>query len=150
MQQSDNRNIRIVRRFDIAPEIVFDSFTDPASMRVWWTDDTTFDIDLRVGGHWTITRNESEFTFTMTGEYLAVDRPNKVSYTISMPQFSADIDIVTIDIAHDGKGGCEVIFVQTGPGIAAELQLLEPGIVSESEKGWTLGFDLMEAAWKKV
>ena len=150
MQQSEDRSLRIVRRFDIAPEIVFDSFTDLALMRVWWTDDTIFDIDLRAGGHWTITRTESEFTFTMTGQYLEVNRPYKLSHTISMPQFSADIDIVTIEIAHDGKGGCEVIFVQTGPGIAAELQQLEPGIVSESEKGWTLGFDLMEATWKKV
>lgn len=140
--------LHIVRRFNVAPEIVFDAFTDPQAMRVWWTDDTTFDMDLRVGGRWTITREEDGVTQTMTGEYLEVERPHRLRHTISMPQFSPNSDIVTIDIKPFGNRGCEVIFVQSGQDIAAELQALPPGTVSESEKGWQQGFDLMEVAWK--
>jgi uncharacterized protein YndB with AHSA1/START domain len=40
--------LRIVRRFNVLPEVVFDAFTKPDSMRVWWTDDTDFDIDYRL------------------------------------------------------------------------------------------------------
>src|SRR5690606_9314152 len=79
--------LHIVRRFNVEPEMVFDAFTKPEAMRIWWTDDTTFDIDLRVGGRWTITRKEGEVTYTMTGEYLEVERPYRLCYTITMPQF---------------------------------------------------------------
>lgn len=144
-----SRTLKIVRQFNVAPELVFDSFTDPKAMRAWWTDDTTFDIDLRAGGRWTITRKEGDMTYTMTGEYLEVDRPWHLRHTIAMPQFSPNSDIVTIDITSDDKGGCEVTFVQSGPDIATELNDLAEGAVSESEKGWQQGFDLMEAAWGK-
>ncbi len=141
--------LRIVRRFNVPPEVVFDVFTKPDAMLVWWTDDTVFEIDLRVGGHWTITREEGGETYVMTGEYLEVERPHRLRHTIAMPQFSPNSDTVTIDITPDGKGGCEVIFEQSGPDIAAELLALPLGETSESEKGWQQGFDMMEAAWEK-
>lgn len=143
------QRLQIVRTFDVPPEIVFDAFTKPEAMRVWWTDDTIFDIDLIVGGQWTITRTEGEMTFIMTGEYLEIDRPKRLKYTISMPQFSPNSDTISIDITPEGKGGCEVIFVQSGPDIAEELKELSDGSVSESEKGWQQGFDLMAEAWEK-
>ena len=143
-----DRSLKIVRRFTAASEAVFDAFTLPEAMRVWWTDDTVFEIDLRVGGRWTISREENGMSLTMTGEYLEVDRPRRVRYTIGMPDFSPGFDVVTIDIADDGDGGCVVTFEQTGSEIAAELEALAPGDVSESEKGWQQGFDLMEAAWR--
>jgi len=62
--------------------VVFDAFTKPETMRVWWTDDTTFDIDLRAGGTWTITRKEGGKTYEMTGEYIEVDRPRRLKQTI--------------------------------------------------------------------
>jgi uncharacterized protein YndB with AHSA1/START domain len=147
--QEEKPSLKIVRQFNVAPEVAFDAFTDPDAMRVWWTDDTTFDMDLRAGGTWTITRKEGDMVFTMTGEYLEFDRPYHLRQTISMPQFSPNSDIVTIDVKPVGNGGCEVTFVQNGDDIAAELEGLAPGTVSESEKGWQQGFDLMEAAWKK-
>lgn len=143
-----NPSLKIVRRFNVAPKVVFDALTKPEAMRVWWTDDTTFDIDLRVGGTWTITRTEGDMTFMMTGEYLEVNRPQKLQYTISMPQYSPNSDTVSVDIASDEKGGCEVTFVQSGPDIAEELKALPEGEVSQSEQGWQQGFDLMEEAWE--
>lgn len=146
-ESNENPTLRIVRKFDVAPEVVFDAFTEPESMRIWWTEDTTFDIDLRVGGRWKIDREEGGETYTMTGEYLEIERPHRLKYSIAMPQFSPNSDTITIDITSDGEGGCKMVFVQSGKDIAAELQELPPGEVSESEKGWQQGFDLMEAAW---
>jgi len=140
--------LRIERHFHVEPQVVFDAMTDPAAMRVWWTDDTTFDMNLHVGGNWTITRKEGDMVFTMTGEYLEFEPPYRLRYTIAMPQFSPNSDIVTIDIIPQ-NGGSKVVFVQSGPDIAAELEPLPEGAISESEKGWQQGFDLMEAAWKR-
>lgn len=154
MENSENQaetneklTLRIVRQFNVAPEVVFDALSKPEAMRVWWTDDTTFDIDLRVGGTWTITRTEGDMTFMMTGEYLEVDRPKRLKYTISMPQYSPNSDTVSVDITPDKKSGCKVTFEQKGPDISAELEELPDGQPSESEKGWQQGFDLMEKAW---
>lgn len=143
------KHLQIIRQFTVSPETAFDAFCDPEAMRAWWTDDTEFDIDLRAGGQWCITRTEGDMTLTMCGEYREVQRPYRLQYTIAMPQFSPNSDIVTIDITPDEKGGCEVVFVQSGPDIAAELQDVPEGRISESEKGWQQGFDLMEAAWQK-
>lgn len=140
--------LRIVRTFNAAPEVVFDAMTNPDDMRVWWTEDTSFEIDLRVGGQWKISRREGDMELVMSGEYHEIERPNRLRYSIAMPQFSSNSDEVAIDILHDGKGGCQVTFVQSGPDIATELRELPDGSTSESEKGWQKGFDLMEAAWK--
>lgn len=140
--------LRIERHFHVEPQVVFDAMTDPAAMRVWWTDDTTFDMNLHVGGNWTITRKEGDMVFTMTGEYLEFEPPYRLRYTIAMPQFSPNSDTVTIDIIPQ-NGGSKVVFVQSGLDIAAELEPLPEGAISESEKGWQQGFDLMEAAWKR-
>lgn len=144
---NEEASLRIVNKFNVAPEVVFDAFTKPDAMRVWWTDDTTFDLDLRVGGRWTIIREEGDATYTMTGEYLEIERPQRLRFTIAMPQFSPNSDIISIDIVPEENDGCEVIFVQSGPDIAEELKALPAGEVSESEKGWQQGFDLMKEAW---
>ena len=149
VQSHETQGLRIVHRFNVTPEVVFDAFTKPEAMRVWWTDQTTFDIDLRVGGQWTIIRREGKTTYTATGEYLEVEWPHKIRYTYAMPQFSPNSDIISIEITADEKGGCVLTFLETGEDIAKELQELSPGSVSESEKGWQQGFDLMAAAWKK-
>lgn len=142
-------SLRIVRKFDVAPEVVFDTFTKPESMRVWWTDQTTFDIDLRVGGRWTIIRREKETVYTATGEYLEIDWPHRLQYTYAMPQFSPNSDTIFITIVPQ-ETGCVVTFVQSGEDIASELRALLPGSTSSSEEGWQQGFDLMASAWGKV
>lgn len=146
-KSADSTELKIVRQFNVAPEVVFDALTKPEYMRIWWPDDTDFDIDLRVGGTWTITRTEGNMTSMMTGEYLEVDRPKWLQYTISMPQYSPNSDTVSVNISPNVKGGCEVIFIQSGPDIAEELKTLPQGEISQSEQGWQQGFDLMEKAW---
>ncbi len=131
----ENPSLKIVRKFDVAPEVVFDAFTKPESMRVWWTDQTTFDIDLRVGGRWTIIRKEEETEYTATGEYLEIDRPHRLQYTYAMPQFSPNSDTISITIIPE-EAGCVVTFVQSGEDIANELRALLPGSTSASEEGW--------------
>jgi uncharacterized protein YndB with AHSA1/START domain len=145
---SEEAALKIVRKFNVVPDVVFDAFTKPEAMQVWWTDETTFDIDLRAGGKWTITRVEGDQTYVMTGEYLEVDRPYRLLHTIGMPQYSPNFDTISIHIKPE-KDGCVLIFEQSGTDIKAELAEMEPGEQSTREAGWQQGFDLMEAAWDK-
>jgi uncharacterized protein YndB with AHSA1/START domain len=140
-------SLRIVRTFAVAPQVVFDAWTKPEAMRIWWTDDTTFEVDLRVGGQWRIVRRDGDETYVMQGEYLAVDRPHRLRFTIAMPQFSPNSDTVSLEMMPEGAGS-RVVFVQAGVDIASELRELPPGEQSASEAGWQQAFDLMEAAWR--
>jgi uncharacterized protein YndB with AHSA1/START domain len=144
--EEHQRGLRIERQFDVSPDVVFRMLTDPVEMRVWWGDDTEFDIDLRAGGRWTIIRREAGEEYLATGEYLVVDQPVRLVYTFSMPQFSQNSDTITVQIKPTSEG-CFVVFEQDGPDIAAELLNLPPGEPSPSEAGWQMGFDLMDAAW---
>lgn len=143
------KTLKIERQFNVVPEKIFGAFTKPEEMRVWWTEDTEFDVDLRVDGNYTITREENGMILRMTGKFLEVEQPNKLKYTCAMPDFSPFTDTLTVEIHPDGKGGSRMIFTQEGEGIDVELSELPPGTVSESEKGWQQGFDLMEQSWEK-
>ena len=147
-QQEKMKSLKIVRNFDVVPEKVFGAFTKPDEMIVWWTPDTEFDIDLQVGGQYSITRKEGEITYVMSGKYLEVGQPNKLKYTCAMLDFSPTTDTISIEIQPDGKGGSLLTFIQEGEGINEELKELTDGTISEREKGWNQGFDLMVKSWK--
>ncbi|MCG8381196.1 MAG: SRPBCC domain-containing protein [Gammaproteobacteria bacterium] len=139
--------LRIVRQFGVSPDVVFNAFTKPESMRVWWGENTEFDINLSVGGRWTITRKEGKTIYTATGEYLEIEPPHRLRYTYAMPQFSPNSDTISIEITPEGAG-CVVTFVQSGEDIASELRELSLGSTSASEEGWQQGFNLMTIAWE--
>jgi uncharacterized protein YndB with AHSA1/START domain len=146
---NDELKLRIVRSFSVPPQVVFDALTNPESMKIWWGENVAFDIDLTVGGRWTITRREDDTEYIATGEYLEIEQPRRLVYTYRMLQFSPNTDTISIDIASD-KDGSVVTFEQTGEDIASELRELPPGNVSASEEGWQKGFDLMDAAWSET
>lgn len=141
--------LEIIRKFNATPQMVFDVFTDPESMKVWWPETTTFDIDLQVGGRWTITRRDGEKEYVATGEYIDIKAPYNLEYTYSMPQFSDTSDIIAIGIRPEGDGESIMTFIEKGNDIAEELSNLPEGAVSDSEKGWQEGFDQMEKFWSK-
>lgn len=145
----DQPHLRIERRFDVPPETVFDVLTNPDQMPIWWGEGVEFDIDLSVGGHWTITRWEDGIEYVATGTYLEVERPSRLRYTFSMPQFSPNSDTITIRIEEDDQGS-SLTFEHSGIDIAEELRNLPLGDTSASEAGWQQGFDLMVEAWSKA
>jgi uncharacterized protein YndB with AHSA1/START domain len=143
----NNLFLKIERQFRTSSAEVFDTFTLPGKMKVWWTEDTLFDIDLKMGGDWIITRKEGDAIYIMRGKYLEITPPNRLKFTIGMPQFSPNYDEVSIDLFSVGHERCQMVFIQAGPEIAQELSSLEEGASSGSETGWNQAFDLMEAAW---
>jgi uncharacterized protein YndB with AHSA1/START domain len=145
----DQPSLRFERQFNVAPEIVFDTLTNPKLMIIWWGANVEFDIDLRLDGKWTIIRRENDDEYLATGVYLDVDRPRSLKYTYAMPQFSPNSDTISIQIEENDMG-CSITFEQAGYDIAEELRELAQGDVSASEAGWQQGFDLMHAAWSKT
>ena len=149
MKKDTLLNLSFQRTLKVSQQRIFDAFTDPEMMKIWWTPTTSFEIDLKVGGDWKIIRTEGESVFTAQGEYLEINNPGLLKYSYAMPQFSPNTDTITIDIVKQGENTCLVTFTQSGMDIASELSQLEDGSISQSEQGWQTAFDIMAKAWEQ-
>src|SRR5262249_22987015 len=69
-------------------------------------------IDARVGGSFVITRRDGE-DVEHVGKYLELDRPKRLVFEFSVPKFSKEITIVSIDIDPAGDG-CDLRLTHTG------------------------------------
>jgi uncharacterized protein YndB with AHSA1/START domain len=86
-------DLKIERMLDAPPEVVFDTMVDPASQDLIFADQVEgwdlvrFEIDLRVGGTWTVVfgpvSGEGE-PDRLTSEFTAIDRPRRLAYHTSM------------------------------------------------------------------
>src|SRR5690242_3540929 len=102
---------RVTRRFSASAERVFDAFLDPAKAgRFMFTTPTgqmvRVEIDARVGGKFVFTDRRDGEDVEHSGEYLEVERPRRLVFTIRVPKYSQNVDRVTIDITPLA-GGCE-------------------------------------------
>ena len=130
--------LRITRRFNAAPERVFDAWLDPMRARRWlFTSPTSerniTELDVRVGGKWSITDRRDGVDYTALGEYLEIDRPRRLVFSFSMPQFSPLSCNVIVDIVADGEG-CILTLSQTD---------IAPAALQPTEAGWKAMFDAL-------
>lgn len=130
--------LRITRRFDAAPERVFDAWLDPMRARRWlFTSPTsernTTEMDVRVGGKWSITDRRDGVDYTGLGEYIEIDRPRRLVFSFGMPQFSPLSFNVTVEIVPDGDG-CVLTLAHEG---------MQPANLKPTEEGWSNMFDAL-------
>jgi uncharacterized protein YndB with AHSA1/START domain len=125
------QSLRMVRRFDAAPEQVFDAWTDPDRAAKWLftgpdseAHSTTF--DLRIGGQWEVVDRRGGTDYRAIGEYLEILRPRRLAFTFGMPQFSPGFSKVIVEIAPDGVGA---VMTMTHEDVPAES-------VTGLEQGW--------------
>lgn len=82
MTVDPDRILRMTRRFDAAPERVFDAWLDPQMASKWLftspeSEKYEAQIDARIGGRYTITDRRGGKEYTGVGEYLEIDRPRR-------------------------------------------------------------------------
>ena len=126
--------VRISRRFDVPPEMVFDAWLDPGMARrfLFATPDGEMqqvDIDARVGGRFTIVERRPDGDAAHHGEYLEIERPYRLAFSFAT-QADAPGDRVAIDIVPAGERGCELTLVhELAPALADHADRIR--------KGWT-------------
>ncbi len=108
-------NVRVSRRFSAPPERVFDAWLDPekAGKFLFATEDgemVKVEIDPRVGGRYSIVERREGQDVEHTGEYLEIDRPQRLVFTLQVPLYSELVDRVTVEI-EPAEGGCELTLV---------------------------------------
>jgi uncharacterized protein YndB with AHSA1/START domain len=135
-----DRILRMTRRFDAAPERVFDAWLDPRVASKWLftspeSEKYEAQIDARIGGRYTITDRRGGKEYTGVGEYLEIDRPRRLVFTFAMPQFAPDVDRIIVEIVPDGAG-CILTLTQQG---------LPPDYKEATKAGWGKMFDALAA-----
>jgi len=113
--------LKVERLIDASPEEVFDAYTDPEAMKVWFTifDEGMIvenEIDLRVGGTWVSAWGFSpEEMFRETQTFEVVDPPHRlVSRSSGSSPDGHSLD-THVDITFTDEGGKTMMtIVSTG------------------------------------
>jgi uncharacterized protein YndB with AHSA1/START domain len=126
--------VRATHRFDASAERVYDAFLDPSKAGKFLFATPTgqivrCEIDAHVGGTFTIVDRRNEEEVVHTGEYLALERPHRIVFTLWVPKYSVETDTVTIDIAPLAKG-CDLTLTQ-------ETRAKDARAVDRAQEGWT-------------
>jgi len=140
--KNTDQEIVITRVFKASPERVFDAWLDPQAVTNWlFTSPTSernsAEIDARVGGSWTITDRRNGQDYKAVGEYVEINRPNRLVFTFGMPQFSTEFALITVVIEASGDG-CVLTLTHK--------ESLSPEDYREVKAGWIKMFDTLSTA----
>jgi uncharacterized protein YndB with AHSA1/START domain len=128
--------IQISRRFKAKAADVFDAWLDPANASLWMFAYPSGDVvrvenDPRPGGGFVFIDRQNGEDVEHAGTYVEIARPHRLVFTFCVPDFTSDLDRVTLDITST-KDGCEV------------------NLVHEMRPVWAEYSDRAETGWLKV
>jgi len=119
--------LQITPVFQVPAEKLFCAWTDPVLIGKWLFkgDDSEIvrvDLDLTVGGRFSIVEQTSDGTIDHFGNYLRIDKPHLLSFSLEVPKHFAGISQIQLEF-RETEVGTEMIFQQTG---------VDPAIVEAS------------------
>ena len=138
--------LKIERRIDAPPDVVFDAFVDPSAQKVLYDNEEETDwaveseLDLRVGGTWTIAFGKvGEEPFRETNVFTEVDRPRRLVYSSTMfkGKYGGNFDTVVTVTFEDRDGKTLLTILQTGFESREDRDMIQggwPSIVDALER----------------
>ena len=112
------------RRIRASPERLFDAWTQPEHLRVWWgprpVTCSGADVDLRIGGRYRIANALPDGkTVIIEGAFREIERPRKLVYTWQMGLGEAETSLVTVRFEAHGEETEVVVVHENVPSAAA-------------------------------
>jgi uncharacterized protein YndB with AHSA1/START domain len=140
----ENVQVRVMRRFNVPVERLFDAWLTPAQAARFLFATRTgnvlqCEIKASVGGGFTVTDrrpvgdgDESFIDAEHRGTYLEIDRPSRLAFDFSVfPHWTAPTHVM-LDFVPLGASISEVVLTHTlGPGADAEIT------AERTRQGWT-------------
>jgi uncharacterized protein YndB with AHSA1/START domain len=110
--------LTLTYRFLVESEVVFYAWTKSDFMKTWLFKSRDNEIlsiktDLKVGGKFSILELNKNEKIDHFGEYLEIEKPNKLVFTLEVPWHFFGVSKVSVEI-NDKPKGCEMIFTQLG------------------------------------
>jgi uncharacterized protein YndB with AHSA1/START domain len=128
--------LKVVRRFDAPADRVFDAWLDPATVGRWLFATPTgsmvrVEVDARVGGSYVIVERRDGEDVEHVGEYLEVERPRRLVFTLRVPKYSQQEDRLVVEITPL-ESGCELTLTH---------ERLDPAYHGQARSGWVMILD---------
>ncbi len=107
--------IRVTQRFSVPPDRVFDAWLDRGTAGNWMfatasRPSARVAIDARVGGAFRVVERSGGMEIEYAGEYVEIDRPRRLVFTLAAAQRPGDPARVAVDIAPE-QTGCHLTLV---------------------------------------
>lgn len=142
-EKADSTIVTVKRQFRTPEAAVFDAFLDPhmAGQFMFATDKGKMvkaEIDARVGGGFNFTDRRDGEDVAHTGEYLEIERPHRLVFSLQVKKYSQETDRIAIGI-RPLESGCELTLThQLGANWASAK--------GQIEEGWRAILELAAAA----
>ena len=122
--------VRVERELASPPHAVYDAWLDETVLAEFICPDGAAEvaIDPRVGGAIRIVMIYPDRRHAIEGEYIALDRPERISFSWRSPSSSSD-SIVTVTFAPRGAGGSLMTIVHSQ---------LPPDVSGRYDSGWAV------------
>lgn len=144
--------VRVQRAFACTAEAVYDAWLDPRLAQRFLFNApggrvVRCEIDPGVGGRFTVVDRrplEADGTAALEvehcGRFLQLDRPRRIAFSFSLPQFQSHESTVVIDIEPQGDG-CELTLRHDLGPMEDAREMLE-----QAEAGWARMLTQLDAA----
>ena len=135
--------ITITRIFDASPRRVWDEWTRPESFSDWFGGPDahvpldSVEMDVRAGGAWRLTMHAERGEIRWHGEYIEVETPQRLVFSISDQPPGGRYEYVTVELSELPDGRTEMHFEQSGE--------LPPEVYAAAKEGWGSFFDRLAA-----
>jgi uncharacterized protein YndB with AHSA1/START domain len=104
--------VKSIHRFNASPERVYETLLDAAKAKKFMFATVSgkmirAEIDAKVGGRFVFVERRPGGDAEHYGEYMSLDKPNRIEFRFSVVESLKDSDVVSFDIVTL-KQGCEV------------------------------------------
>lgn len=118
MSEQTGYELRIERSFPASAEEVFDAWTSPEVMRRWFHafedwETPEAEVDLRVGGRVRVVMRRPDGRHAaMGGEYMVIDRPNRLVMTWTFDDHPANEQLIELTFS-ESEGSTTVVMINS-------------------------------------
>jgi uncharacterized protein YndB with AHSA1/START domain len=137
-------SVRVSRQLAAAPERVFDACLDAEEAQSflfagWVRNAISSEIDARVGGRFRIVRHQDGEDVEYSGEYLEIDRPHRLVFSLFVEKYAQRDDRVIVELAP--------VVNQSLLVLTHELSLPDPVARSRIQREWARVLDRLGALY---
>jgi uncharacterized protein YndB with AHSA1/START domain len=135
----ENLEVRIIRVFNAVPERMWQAYTIPEQIAIWWRNTTIDKHDFKVGGEWRFVdhgKNGDE-NHGFKGEFKEIDEPHKIVRTFEYEPWAGHVMVETVIFEPQADGKT----LMTNISKFENIDDLEGMVKSGMEKGATAGLN---------
>jgi uncharacterized protein YndB with AHSA1/START domain len=125
----------VQRLLPATPDVVYDEWLDPAALADWMCPRPArcrnVESEPRPGGRLRIDIEDGGAEFCVSGEYLVLDRPTRLSFSWSCSTWPDPSLKSVVNVLLEARGNAQTL-------MTIEHTLLPPGLADKHERGWAV------------